>query len=116
MLERKLVWILICTLISNSAYALIAPFLPLEFKDKGVSGEMIGIMFAIYSMAVIVCSPFVGRTILCVGNTNMISLGITTMGLAFILFGFIPRLDSMTSILTVGFILRFVQGASSAFV
>lgn len=116
MLERKLVWILICTLISNSAYALIAPFLPLEFKDKGVSGEMIGIMFAIYSVAVIVCSPFVGRTILCVGNTNMICLGITTMGTAFILFGFIPKLDEMTSILTVGFILRFVQGASSAFV
>ena len=116
MLERKLVWILICTLISNSAYALIAPFLPLEFADKGVSGEMIGIMFAIYSVAVIVCSPFVGRTILCVGNTNMISLGITTMGLAFIFFGFIPRLDDMTSILTLGFILRFIQGASSAFV
>ena len=115
-MERKLVWILICTLISNSAYALIAPFLPLEFKDKGVSGEMIGMMFAIYSVAVIVCSPCVGRTILCVGNANMISLGIATMGLAFIMFGFIPRLDEMTYILTVGFILRFVQGASSAFV
>ena len=32
------------------------------------------------------------------------------------MFGFIPKLDETTSILTLGFILRFVQGASSAFV
>ena len=93
MLERKIVWIAICTLISNSAYALIAPFLPLEFKDKGISGEMIGMMFAIYSVAVIICSPMVGQTVQYVGNTNMISLGIAVMGLAFVFFGFIPNMD-----------------------
>ena len=89
MVERKIVWILICTLISNSAYALIAPFLPLEFKEKGISGEMIGLMFAIYSIAVIICSPFVGNTINYVGNTNMISLGIAVMGAAFVSFGMV---------------------------
>ena len=114
--DRKVVWILLCTLISNSAYALIAPFLPLEFKEKGISGHMIGMMFAVYSVAVIVCSPLVGKTIECIGNANMISSGIATMGLAFVLFGFIPQLDEMAYILTVGFILRFIQGASSAFV
>ena len=116
MFDRKIVWICICTLISNSAYALIAPFLPLEFKDKGVSGEMIGLMFAIYSVAVVICSPFVGKTVECVGNTNMISLGIATMGLTFIMFGFIPELSTVAMILTVGFSLRFVQGAASSFV
>jgi len=92
MTDRKIVWILLCTLISNSAYALIAPFLPLEFKEKGISGEMIGLMFAIYSVAVIICSPFVGKSVEVVGNTNMISLGIAIMGVAFILFGFIPQI------------------------
>ena len=89
MVERKIVWILICTLISNSAYALIAPFLPLEFREKGISGEMIGLMFAIYSIAVIVCSPFVGKSIQSCGSTNMITLGICTMGIAFVFLGFI---------------------------
>ena len=89
MIERKIVWILICTLISNSAYALIAPFLPLEFKDKGISGEMIGLIFAIYSVAVIIVSPLVGSVLVCVGNTNMISMGIAVMGAAFVCFGFI---------------------------
>ena len=90
MSDRKVVWILICTLISNSAYALIAPFLPLEFKEKGISGEMIGLMFAIYSVAVILSSPLVGKMVHCAGQTNLICLGIATMGLAFICFGFIP--------------------------
>jgi len=116
MVERKIVWILICTLISNSAYALIAPFLPLEFKDKGISGHMIGLMFAIYSVAVILCSPLVGKTLHCFGNTNMIVLGIMTMGLAFVCFGFIRDLDKQSIILTAGLSLRFIQGASSAFV
>ena len=114
--ERKIVWILFCTLISNSAYALIAPFLPLEFKDKGISGQLIGLMFAIYSVAVILCSPFVGKAIQCVGNTNMISIGILVMGLAFVCFGLIDALETEAIVLTVGFTLRFVQGASSAFV
>lgn len=114
--ERKIVWIMICTLISNSAYALIAPFLPLEFQKVGISGHMIGLMFAIYSVAVILTSPIVGKTVSLVGRTNMISLGIATMGLAFVLFGFIPSITDKTIILTVGFVLRFVQGASSAFV
>mmetsp|Transcript_8315 Transcript_8315/g.11502 ORF Transcript_8315/g.11502 Transcript_8315/m.11502 type:complete len:108 (+) Transcript_8315:119-442(+) len=107
---------MICTLISNSAYALIAPFLPLEFKAQNISGHMIGLMFAIYSVAVILSSPFVGKSVQYVGTTNMISLGIAVMGLAFICFGFIPSIDDTTIILSVGFVLRFIQGASSAFV
>jgi len=116
MLERKVVWILICTLISNSAYALIAPFLPLEFKAKGISGEMIGLLFAIYSVAVIVCSPFVGKAVDCVGATNMISSGIAVMGLSFVLFGFVDDFTEQNHILLLGFTLRFLQGAASAFV
>ena len=108
MVERKIVWIMICTLISNSAYALIAPFLPLEFKAKHISGEMIGMMFAIYSVAVIVCSPFVGKTVQYVGNTNMISLGIAVMGLAFVTFGIVPNMDSVPHVLALGFTLRFI--------
>ena len=58
-MEKGIVWILICTLISNSAYALIAPFLPLEFKEKGISTHLIGLIFAVYSVAVILVSPLV---------------------------------------------------------
>lgn len=56
--------ILTATLVSNSAYSLVAPFLPLEYLDKGVSGAMIGWIFAIYSFAVIVLSPLISSHII----------------------------------------------------
>ena len=56
-------WIMFCTLISNSAYAMIAPFLPIEYEAKGVSGEWVGMIFAVYSVAVIIFSPLVGMVI-----------------------------------------------------
>ena len=38
------------------------------------------------------------------------------MGLAFVCFGFIHDIEEIPIILTIGFTLRFIQGASSAFV
>lgn len=55
--------ILIATLVSNAAYSMIAPFLPVEFEKKGVSPQMVGCIIAIYSLAVIACSPLVGSSL-----------------------------------------------------
>ena len=46
----------------------------------------------------------------------MISLGVTVMGAAFFCFGLISSLEREAMLLTLGFSLRFIQGASSAFV
>ena len=67
MLDRTIIWILLCTLISNSAYAMIAPFLPIEFMSKGIEEQSIGLIFAIYSVAVIVFSPVVGKSVKLIG-------------------------------------------------
>ena len=109
-------WVLFTNLSSNSAYGLCAPFLPLEFDKKGIEGAYVGLVFAMYSMAVIFVSPFVGKIVDTWGHKNLLSLGIGFMGLAFILFGFIERLDSKPNILILGCILRFLQGSGSAFV
>ena len=116
MVESTIVWILICTFISNSAYALVAPFLPLEFETKGISDYYIGLIFAIYSVAVVIISPVIGMIVSKLGTTNLISGGIAIMGLSFVCFGFVEFLETQLSILTLGFVLRFIQGASSAFV
>ena len=96
MTNTTIAWILICTFISNSAYALVAPFLPLEFADKGISSHYVGLIFAIYSVAVVICSPCVGMTVSHVGTTNLISTGVAIMGLSFICFGFIGGMESQT--------------------
>ena len=48
------------TLLSNSAYALIAPFLPIELDHKGIDKSWFGYIFSMYSIAVISGSPLVG--------------------------------------------------------
>ena len=108
MVDRTIVWILICTFISNSAYALVAPFLPLEFEAKGISDYYIGLIFAVYSVAVVICSPMIGMTVEQMGTTNLISAGVAVMGLSFVCFGFIESLEKQVHILTLGFTLRFI--------
>ena len=75
-----------------------------------------GLIFGMYSVAVIVASPFISQYIARFGSVNMISAGILVMGAAFIAFGFIGRMSDLNYILITGFSLRFIQGASSAFV
>lgn len=75
------------TALSNSAYALIAPFLPFEFERKGVDLTLMGYIFSIYSVAVIFCSPLIGKLISKMGRRNLIMFGVFLMGSAFMLFG-----------------------------
>jgi len=45
--------------LANAAYAIIAPFLPIELERKQIDLEWIGWIFGIYSFAIIIYSPFV---------------------------------------------------------
>lgn len=51
------------TALSNSAYAIIAPFLPFEFEKKQIPQSLIGYIFSIYSLAVIISSPLIAKII-----------------------------------------------------
>ena len=114
--ESAIVWICVCTLISNSAYALIAPFLPLEFKMKGIDALHVGLIFAIYSVAVIFMSPCVSKILPKWGYANTISFGVLLMGIAFALFSEIDNMENTQLITGYALVLRFVQGISSALV
>jgi DHA1 family multidrug resistance protein-like MFS transporter len=107
-LDRQAKKILVSTLVSNTAYALIAPFLPLEFANKGISNSMIGYIFAVYSVAIIICSPFIGRLMLRFGSDNLISFGLFTMGVSFALLGLIDSMTDQTTILLYSISLRLL--------
>ena len=114
MLSQGEVVILSASLLASSAYALIAPFFPLELEDKGVSDAAIGYIFSIYSLAVILFSPFVGRYIEVTGYSAMLFGGLALMGVCFICFGFIGRLETTDSVLKLALFLRFLQGTAVA--
>jgi len=77
------------SLLSSSAYALIAPFFPIELENKGITDQNIGFIFSIYSLAVIIFSPGVGWYLEVIGYTKMLISGLTLMGITFMCFGLI---------------------------
>ena len=112
--DEGIILILCSSLLASSAYALIAPFFPLELEEKGVDEKYIGMIFSIYSIAVIIFSPPVGRYLELVGYTNMLIGGLALMGLDFMAFGLIGYLESADMVLYLSLSLRFVQGTAVA--
>ena len=113
-IDEGIVTILCSSLLASSAYALIAPFFPLELEEKGVEEKYIGMIFSVYSIAVIIFSPPVGYLLEYFGYSNMLISGLTLMGIDFILFGLIDYLESAESVLYLALFLRFIQGTAVA--
>ena len=96
--------------VSNAAYIICAPFLPLELEKKGLAPSYTGIVFALYSVGSIVWSPIVAKHVDRVGSSNLLGLALGVMGVTFICFGLIGILTNKAIILAVACFLRLVQG------
>ena len=116
MFDALVISILSITALSNAAYAIIAPFLPFEFKRKGVDQNWIGYIFAIYSLAVIFCSPLVGKMICKYGRRNLIVVGMLLMGASFVVFGFTSDIEHKETFITMSLLNRFIQGFASSLI
>lgn len=99
---------------SNSVYSLASLFLPSVFMAKDISGFWVGIVFAMYSIAVITVSPFVGKVLDKIGTPNLLAMGLVGMGLSIIPLGFLQHVESKKISIGVTLMLRFLQGTSSA--
>lgn len=89
LLDKTIVSLFAITILANSSYAIIAPFLPFEFLKKDLSQHYIGYIFSIYSVAVVLCSPIIGKLIIAYGRRKMIAVGILLMGISLILLAII---------------------------
>ena len=109
--------ILFITALANSAYAIIAPFLPFEFNRKSIDQSWIGYIFSAYSMAVILGSPVVGYLMPVIGRRNLIIIGMLIMGTSFILFGLTSYIENnQAAFIILSLINRFLQGLGSSFI
>ena len=80
--------------------------MPLEFKEKGVDGDFIGIIFAVYPVSSIVSSLILAKYSSIVAPYAAISFGLFVMGLCFTSFGL---LNMMTSPTTTGIIAILIR-------
>lgn len=96
------------TVLANAAYSIVAPFLPVEFARRGVSASVTGYIFSIYSVAVVVASPFIGHIMQKTGRRVLISGGLLLMGLSFICFGCINYIENDNLFIFGGLMSRFL--------
>lgn len=66
-----------------ACYSVIAPFMPLEYANRGIDATAIGYVIGIYSLAMIVVSPLMGAIIQKIGRRWPIGIGSLTMSLTF---------------------------------
>ena len=90
--DGLVIGILCITVLSNSAYAIIAPFMPLEFKRKDIDQVWIGYILSAYPIAVILFSPRIEGLLQKFGRRKLIFFGVFLMGSSFIVYGFISFL------------------------
>ena len=84
--EKMIRWIMLCNFISNTAYSVCAPFLPLEFERHGLPSFYVGMTFAVYSVGTMVWSPIISKQVERFGARNLLGFGIVLMGVSFVLF------------------------------
>ena len=90
--------------------------MPLEFEKKGISPQATGFIFAFYSVAIMVGSPFMGYVISKFGRRKTILSGIALMGFSFIAFGLLAFIDVSTTktyYIVAALVSRFCQGIGS---
>ena len=66
-----------------------------------------------YSVAVIIGSPIVGKVMTTMGRKFILVGGLCSMGLSMIGFGLTPLAPSLSLFTILAFIFRFLQGWSS---
>ena len=91
---------------SNVSYIIIAPFLPLKFKEKGVDGDVIGIIFAAYPVSSIVSSLILAKHSSKITPYTAMSYGLFVMGLCFTSFGLLNMITSSTVTSIIAILIR----------
>ena len=95
---------------SNIFYALSAPFLPPVYEEKHVPESYVGIVFASFSIASMIFSPYVTKMIDDFGQTKLATFALALMGLSVFLFGMIDYVTDPATIIGLSIFFRFIQG------
>lgn len=72
-------------------FSLFAPFFPAEATKKGMGSSQIGIIFGIYQLVILICSPIFGKNLNAIGPKFLVSSGMFIATGSLIAFGFLNR-------------------------
>ena len=114
--DARVVSVIALSLLANTVYAIVAPFLPIEFARKEIDENWVGVIFATYSVAIVIYSPLVCTTIRLFGRRNLMMFGTFLMGISFIAFGALLFIENTAIYIAFALVTRFLQGAASTLI
>lgn len=80
----------VLNLCSFACYSLVLPFLPTELAKLGLGIDLIGYIFAVFSIAGLVGSPLVGHMMGTIGRRLVLVIGLFLMGVSMFFYGLLP--------------------------
>jgi MFS family permease len=96
-------------MLSNTGYALIAPFLPIELERLDVSVNLFGYIFAMFPVAVCLFSPMVGYLLDKYKRRRLtVQVGLVGIGLSMLGFTLVTKIQNKTTMILYMLLLRFV--------
>ena len=103
-------------MLSNMGYGLFAPFVPLVFNEREINIDYLGCIFAVYSVAIIICSPFIGYIINKYHKRRLVfQIGLFCMAACLLGYGVaFDTVESNEMLIIIIFALRFMQGFASS--
>jgi MFS family permease len=102
--------------LSVSCYSVIAPFMPLEIVKKGVDENVMGWIIGVFSLALILVSPFMSYVIDRIGRRNPIIYGSLMLGISFWMFTLVHYIESKFWFTTLLFVFRIIQGVATVLI
>lgn len=86
-MDKIMIWMILITIFVNSSFSLLTPFYPNVAKAKGVPSSIIGLIIGSFSIAQIITSYIVGRTLEYVGRRRYLMIGIIGCSVTVTCFG-----------------------------
>jgi MFS family permease len=91
-----------------------APFYPLEAEKKGCVPSEYGLVFGIFELTVFLVSPLIGANLNRMGLKATLTIGIGTVGVTSICFGFLDRIEDGKTFLALSFTFRIIEACGNA--
>ncbi|CAI2365873.1 unnamed protein product [Moneuplotes crassus] len=111
---KDLIGLFGASVIQNVGFMLVVPFLPLELDGYGVRDTTLGFIFSIYSVASMLGSLIIGRVMILFGRKTILLVGVTTTGLAMVMFGAIKWFEDPSLVVAICLMSRAIQGIGSS--
>ena len=97
-------------LFANSAYSSIAPFYPYEAVKKGLPPEILGFIFAGYSLSMCLFAPLFGALLNKLGRKNVLIMGCLCEAIAMFCLGLFVLIEDPVTYGIMSFLCRVVEG------